>query len=122
MLFPLEALRKNSFRAGLEQDRYRRRVAQSDQVFARGARQEGQGEGERQPPVAEQGAPDRRAKTPARMSGDDLEDGRLGSGGGMDDVRLRGEPVLQKRRCDPRIRVQTQREKRSPADDLREVN
>src|SRR5712692_9936496 len=122
MLAPRAALCKNSFRAGFEQDRYPRGIAQSGEVVARGAGQERQSPVNGKPPIAKQGASDCRSDIPSGREGDDLQNRRLPSSGRGHDVRLRDVSVVQKSGDHAWILIQAQRHQRAAADDLRKIN
>ena len=95
MLDLLGPLRKNSFRAGLDQVRDPGRFAETPEVFPRSARKERERQCLGKLPVAEQSAPNRGPQAPPGVSGDDLEDWRLRLHRRLDDVRLGREPVLE---------------------------
>ena len=122
MLDPPGSLRKNSFRAGLDQSGDSRSFAESLEVVPRRAGQERQRQRQGKPAVSEQSASNRRPKAPAGVSRDDLEGRRLAAGGRLHDVRLRRKPVFENRGQDPGVRVETQHQERPPPDRLGQVH
>jgi hypothetical protein len=108
MLDLLGSLRKNSFRAGLDQVRNPGRFTKTPEVFPGRARKQRERQRLGKLPVAEQSAPDRGPQAPPGMSGDDLEDRRLRLHRRLNDVRLGREPVLEDGGQNPGVPIQAE--------------
>src|SRR5450432_3018603 len=115
---------KHSFRASAKNARETRTLEQLAQLARPRSRQERESGRRRERRVSQQGPPHHGPKGPSGVCGDRFEPRglRLGPGRGLDYVRLRREPVVEKRRHDPRIGVEPKDEDQPPSRRPREVD
>ena len=117
MLVSCGPFRKNSFRAGAKNPREAGVLEQLAQIARRRRRQEGEAGGGRKRRVAQEGAAHPGPQGPARVGGDDRQGIRVGlqPGGGLNDVRLGREPVVEDRGHHPGVGIEPKGRQDAPA-------